>query len=160
MQKLYFTSTNTHNTLHRIFSIGLLLSILAKHSSFSINPIWPFMSDADGGHMANGGLNGLALRIGAFAVLDVAFRRNPSPAVATPSSSDATRAPLPSPLSAYGSGALLFLIHLLFTDAGTIIAWAHTGFPLGPTAMPHGVLTILALAAGTYLATQIGRAHV
>lgn len=109
--------------------------------------------------MANGGLNGLALRIGAFAVLDVAFRRNPSPAVATPSSSDATRAPLPSPLSAYGSGALLFLIHLLFTDAGTSIAWAHTGFPLGPTAMPHGVLTILALAAGTYLATHPSVSH-
>ncbi|KAL8286946.1 hypothetical protein RQP46_003952 [Phenoliferia psychrophenolica] len=136
------------------FTIGLLLSVLAKHSFFSINPVWPFMSDENGGHMANGGLNGLALKIGLLAILDIAVR--PARVVVAPPPPKPSRnppPPCPSSLSAYGTGAILFLIHFLFTDSGTIIAWAQKGHPTGPTANPHGVLTLVALSAGTLLST-------
>lgn len=151
----------------RIFLLGLLLSVLVKHASYSINPVWPFMSDFDGGHMENGGINGFALKLGALAILDLAFRSDDSysdtgAAAANdsaPSSADSRR-PTPSAtptstLAAYGFGAVLFLLHFLYTDAGTIIAWSQKGYPLSaPTAMPHGVLTIVALAVGLLLPLQ------
>merc|ERR1719487_821377 len=51
-----------------------------------------------------------------------------------------------------GFGSLFFLVHWLFTDSGTIIAWSWAGYPSsGPFAFPHGLITIAALLAGTVL---------
>ncbi|KAM0752819.1 hypothetical protein T439DRAFT_323432 [Meredithblackwellia eburnea MCA 4105] len=136
-----------------IFGLGLLVSVLAKHSYHSLNPAWPFMSDPYRAHgSGSGGYNDVAVILGVLSVLDLASRHSIVEA-AEPTSSKATPDTLtpimkPSALSAYAFGALFFLIHFLYSDAGTIIAWAHTGYPLGPTAMPHGVLTILAISLG------------
>jgi hypothetical protein len=122
--------------------------------------------------MRTGGLNTIGLVLGALALFDLATR--PSPRLLHPvakgssgnhkaSSSSFTTTPPPSStdseLSAFsffaastGFGALLFLIHFLFTDSGTIIAWSWEGYPIrGPTAIPHGALTLLAMSLGVAL---------
>jgi hypothetical protein len=57
--------------------------------------------------------------------------------------------------SSVGFGALFFVIHWLFTDSGTTIAWTWSGYPIrGPTAMPHGLHIIAQLSAGTLVSAS------
>ncbi|ORY43259.1 Frag1/DRAM/Sfk1 family-domain-containing protein [Leucosporidium creatinivorum] len=147
------------------FSLGLLLSVLLKFANFSLNPFWPIMSDAERPdlRMRTGGLNTIGLVLGGLALLDLALRSEPPllPPAASTKSADPEKKETPSTATptfasflaaSTGFGALVFLIHWLFTDSGTIIAWSWEGYPIrGPTAMPHGTLTLLAMSLGVAL---------
>lgn len=64
-------------------------------------------------------------------------------------------------LIAAGFGALIHLLHTFATDAGTIIAWSWTGWPInGPTLHPYGglVVAVIALAAGVQLDLRLATA--
>jgi hypothetical protein len=112
--------------------------------------------------LENGGWNTCGFVIGLFAYLDTVIRRPRVTVAAAPASDSGTGssstapAARPSFLGAVGSiigfASSFFLLHWLFTDSGTIIAWSFDGYPAsGPFAFPHGLLTISALALGVVL---------
>ena len=112
--------------------------------------------------LENGGWNTCGLVIGIFAYLDTVLRRPRATVAASPASdsgsgSDSNAAAAkPTFLGAVGSiigfASSFFLLHWLFTDSGTIIAWSFDGYPAsGPFAFPHGLLTISALTLGVVL---------
>ncbi|KAK4048885.1 Protein cwh43 [Microbotryomycetes sp. JL201] len=128
------------------FLLGLLASVVLKFANYSLNPFWPIMNDHSQGRMATGGYNTVGLACGILAWLILV----PVPAQSerrTPQTSRTTFAELLA--SSFGFGSLLFLVQFLYSDSGTTIAWSWQGHPVrGPTAMPHGILTILAMALG------------
>lgn len=111
--------------------------------------------------LENGGWNTFGLVLGAIAYLDSVTRRAravPRPAVAAMEKNAEARQPRPTWLGTVGSvigfSSSFFLIHWLFTDSGTIIAWSFEGYPAtGPFAFPHGLLTISALSLGVALSS-------
>lgn len=132
------------------FLLGLIVSLIAKYSNHSINPLWPFVRATLEEKTNNGGWNGLGLAVGVLAYLQVSSRTD----VTTIDTKKATPLPLRPPFgsgiaSTLGFGGLFFLIVLLYTDSGTSIAWSFEGYPTsGPFNVPHGSFTILALALG------------
>ncbi|KAI9754083.1 MAG: hypothetical protein M4579_004866 [Chaenotheca gracillima] len=119
------------------WSIGLVMSSIAKFACRTNNPIWPIM------HAENGGWNKLGFALAVFAVLRTT-RRSPSGSVEP--SSNKKGSPL---LAALGFGGLLFALHWLLSDSSTMILWVWEGFPVrGPIAAPHGAWTISAMGAG------------
>lgn len=137
--------------------LGLVLSTVVKFANFSLNPLWPFMRTSPDPKLENGGWNTFGLIVGVLAYLD-ALTRRPRATVAAPppASVPSPAAAKPSFLGGVGSvigfASSFFLIHWLFTDSGTIIAWSFEGYPAsGPFAFPHGLFTISALAVGVVL---------
>ncbi|KAK6543152.1 hypothetical protein TWF694_007071 [Orbilia ellipsospora] len=122
------------------FSLGLIMSSVAKFANHTNNPIWPLMNSE------NGGWNKIGLL---FAVLSIArthFRRPVAPAVDTTMYSGRDGSQY---LAAIGFGGLLFALHSLLSDSSTMITWVWDGYPVkGPLAVPHGAYTIIAMGAG------------
>jgi endonuclease/exonuclease/phosphatase family metal-dependent hydrolase len=122
------------------FSLGLLLSSIAKLAFFTNNPVWPIM------HAENGGWNTTGLILGVLAVLrstrQAANSRNEGPIVAPTKGS--------STLAALGLAGLFFSMHSLLSDSSTMVLWVWTGWPAnGPLAVPHGAWTLAAMGLGT-----------
>ena len=117
---------------------GLLITVLAKHLNYSVNPFWG---------TAVSWWNLLGLAVGGLSVYETAYRPV-SLFVAAPKVKD--KVPDLSPgntLCATGLGSLIHLIHTFCTDTGTIIAWTWTGYPVsGPTLHPYGAI-LLAIAS-------------
>ncbi|GAA5853850.1 hypothetical protein JCM8547_007472 [Rhodosporidiobolus lusitaniae] len=137
------------------FLTGLVFSVLVKFANHSLNPLWPFMrSDSEGNpRYDNGGWNLLGLSLAVLAYVDLAVRRSrvtPTPAQPESKSFDAKVA------ATTGFATLFFLLHYLYTDSGTIIAWTFAGYPHhGPSAFPGGILTLFFLALGLVLPSFI-----
>jgi len=124
------------------WTIGLVLSSIAKFANHTNNPIWPIV------YPGNGGWNniGLILAIGAV-------WRSTRPVTtsggdyAPPNTKKGS-----SMLAGMGIGGLVFAMHSLLSDSSTMISWGWEGFPVrGPLAVPHGALTILAMSFGVLL---------
>ncbi|GAA5895793.1 hypothetical protein JCM8208_005089 [Rhodotorula glutinis] len=158
----------------RVFLLGLVVSLVVKFANFSLNPLWPFMRASSSPRYDTGGWNGVGLALAVVAYVDAVARRRATvvPPVAAPAgpveSSSSAAAASSSPSSTpstslapsfvaksgavVGFGSLFFLLHWLFTDSGTIIAWSWAGYPSsGPYAFPHGLITIVAVLAGVAL---------
>ncbi|KAK4238795.1 Frag1/DRAM/Sfk1 family-domain-containing protein [Achaetomium macrosporum] len=119
------------------WTIGLLMSSVAKFAWHTNNPIWPIM------HAANGGWNGTGLVLGVLAALRFT-RRAPlqSGSYAENNSGSAL-------LSALGVGGLFFGLHSLLSDTSTMILWVWDGYPIrGPVSNVHAWYTIAAMSAG------------
>jgi endonuclease/exonuclease/phosphatase family metal-dependent hydrolase len=122
------------------FSLGLILSSIAKFANQTNNPVWPIMNSI------NGGWNKTGLVLAILAVLRSSRR--------TPTSSDFSaleqkRVGGSSTLAALGLGGLLFALHSLLSDSSTMITWVWEGFPIaGPIPAPHGAYTIAAMGVG------------
>lgn len=153
-------TTDDNQQTHRSLLLGLVLSTVVKFANFSLNPLWPFMRTSPDPKLENGGWNTCGFVIGLLAYLDTVIRRPRAMVTAAPASgSDSgstVAAARPTFLGAVGSvigfASSFFLLHWLFTDSGTIIAWSFDGYPAsGPFAFPHGLLTISALALGVVL---------
>ncbi|GEM12322.1 calcofluor white hypersensitive protein [Rhodotorula toruloides] len=115
-----------------VFLLGLVLSVLVKFANYSLNPLWPFMRSSASPKDENGGWNGVGLAL----------------------TNNATRGWVDRIAATIGFGSLIFLLHFLFTDGGTTIAWSWNGYPsTGPFAFPHGAITIAALSAGILVAS-------
>lgn len=143
------------------FLTGLVLSLLVKFANFSLNPLWPFMRASPLPRYDTGGWNGVGLALAVVAYLDACMRRRPAALAAAGAAAaekgeggaEALKPTFAGKTGAIvGFGSLFFLVHWLFTDSGTIIAWSWAGYPSsGPFAFPHGLITIAALLAGTVL---------
>ena len=147
MQSLGWAATFSADSVHparlesRIlsFSIGLLLSSVAKFAWHTNNPIWPIM------HAANGGWNGTGLLVAVVAVLRFTRR--------APLNSSGVDAKKGSAfLSALGFGGLLFGLHSLLSDTSTMILWTWEGYPInGPFSNTHAWCTVFAMTGGIAL---------
>lgn len=99
----------------------------------------------------SGGKNAIGLVLAAISLFE--FANRPAdlfpapPPTASTCQTDGRRYVL-----AIGFGSLLHLIHTFCTDAGTVISWVWTGFPVsGPQLYPHGAYLIGAVALGMCL---------
>jgi len=121
------------------WSVGLLMSSIAKFAWHTNNPIWPVM------HEANGGWNGIGLALAIPAALR--FTRK-----APLSSGDGGDRKGSSVLSALALGGLFFGLHSLLSDSSTMILWVWEGYPIrGPTSNTHAWCTIFAMTGGIAL---------
>lgn len=120
------------------WSIGLVVSSVAKFALWTNNPVWPIM------HPENGGWNKLGLFLAMIAILrstravtdnrggiDLADRSKTSPFLAS-----------------LGLAGLLFGMHSLLSDSSTMILWVWEGFPVRGPIAANGVLTIAAMGVG------------
>lgn len=118
------------------WTIGLIMSSVAKFAWHTNNPIWPIM------HAENGGWNGTGLVLAVLAALRFT-RRAPL------HSSDGVDVKGSALLSAFGIGGLFFGLHSLLSDTSTMILWVWDGYPIrGPVSNVHGWYTIAAMTAG------------
>ena len=128
------------------FSIGLVLSSIAKFANQTNNPIWPIMN------AENGGWNKTGLVLAVLAI----WR---STRKVTTSGGDAPPKPTKkgsSWLAGLGVGGLMFAMHSLLADSSTMILWVWEGYPVrGPLSVPHGAVTIFAMSLGLFLGTAL-----
>jgi hypothetical protein len=118
------------------WTIGLLMSSIAKFAWYTNNPIWPIM------HAENGGWNGTGFVLAVLAALRFT-RRAPIQTADVPESKGSAL------LSAFGIGGLFFGLHSLLSDTSTMILWVWDGYPIrGPVSNVHGWYTIAAMTAG------------
>ncbi|WFD03528.1 Protein cwh43 [Malassezia obtusa] len=139
---------------YTLWMLGFVLLLVARSWNYANSPLWPHL-DA-----TNGGRHRAALVLGAVCVAPLllgAGVRRAGPAV--------RRAPRAIPqrrarfaVATLALGAWLCTLQTLLSDAGTLIAWGWTGFPVtGPTAVQHGALVIAAVAAGVGAALHAPR---
>lgn len=120
------------------FSLGLILSSIAKYSLYSNNPIWPIMHEENGGWNKTGVLIGL--------VSAILTPRNVISSVPSKESKPSLFK------TVIGLGSLLFSLHAMATDSSTIITWVWDGYPIhGPVPVPHGAISIIVLLIGAYV---------
>ncbi|KAH9810470.1 hypothetical protein DFH28DRAFT_1085703 [Melampsora americana] len=122
------------------FGLGLILSVLIKYANHSLNPMWSIM------RMNNGGYNRIGMILGIWANFEEEEEED----------EDENLPPLWRRwCSSIGLGALMFLIHTLFTDSGTMLAWVWDGYPIkGPTTVKHGYMMIIAMTIGVFIETN------
>lgn len=138
----YAERSQPHRLEARImaFSLGLLLSSIAKFAFWTNNPVWPIM------HAPNGGWNGTGLVLGVLAVLR--STRHFFGGRSDPPSANAGKGS--STFAALGLAGLFFTMHSLLSDSSTMVLWVWTGWPAkGPLAVPHGAWTLAAMGVGT-----------
>ncbi|GMK59272.1 hypothetical protein CspeluHIS016_0702870 [Cutaneotrichosporon spelunceum] len=136
----------------KIFTIGLLICMLAKYQCHSNNPFWAIVNED------SGGWNKTGLLLSVLALAEYYYRPNslfPAPPVnATlkdkPAEVTTTRAQRYAII--FGLGSLIHLLQTFVCDPGTIIAWSWTGYPAtGPLLHPWGGVTIAVAAAGAFV---------
>ncbi|KAA1112105.1 hypothetical protein PGT21_022879 [Puccinia graminis f. sp. tritici] len=155
--------------------IGLIASVLLKYANYSLNPMWPIMRKNNGGFhrmgLILGILSSLFLRSGSDMNSESALEEEDSPiSDSSPRSSSpagssrsSNSADLPPTITldphgpvwwraVAGFGGIMFIIHTLFTDSGTMIAWVWDGYPItGPLPLQQGCWMILAMCIGLFL---------
>lgn len=118
------------------WSIGLILSSIAKFAFHTNNPIWPIM------HGENGGWNKLG-----FALAVVTVLRSTRQVTESRGGQEAKGAKSPV-LAGLGLAGLFFGMHSLLSDSSTMILWVWEGFPVRGPIASNGVLTLLAMGLG------------
>jgi len=136
----HYGSNNTRSKYYSTsFTLGLLLSSIAKFSNYTNNPIWPIM------HYENGGWNKTGVIVGVIAAI-----LTPKVNHVTQINSGKNKFGLIT--TGLGLGGLLFSLHAMLTDSSTIIIWNWEGYPInGPTPVPHGAITLIIMGIGAYL---------
>lgn len=130
------------------FILGLVAHGVLKYAFCANNPFWAIM------HAENGGWNKTGLVLGIAAAFMADYKRKDK--------KDKTPTEYASSnlffFTALGLGALLFLLHALATDSGTIITWVWDGYPVrGPLPVPHGAVTIAVIARAAYLSWSMSQ---
>lgn len=124
--------------------------MLIKYLNYSTNPLW---ATTDAG---SGGWNKIGLAIAAASLYEYYHRPAhlfPSPPISV--EKDKPIALVRSTTShriiiTIGLGSMIHLLQTFLMDAGTIIAWTWTGFPVkGPALHPFAGVVITAAALGT-----------
>jgi hypothetical protein len=126
-------------------STGLIATLLLKYANASINPFWA-TTDSQ-----SGGWNKTCLTLAAISLFEYAYRPLSLHPAAGPSAQKVDSPP-PTVTTTkrlaitLGLGSLIHLIQTFITDAGTVISWTWTGYPIsGPTLHPF---------AGVFIATS------
>lgn len=130
--------------------LGLIGTLVLKLINNSVNPLWCIVDEVSGGRNKTG------IVLASVAFFEKMVRSNRDQPQA-PNPRDVKEAADPEePLSTLqrqsiiaGIGSLIFLVQTFVTDAGTIIAWNWTGFPVtGPRLLWQGSLVIGSAALG------------
>ena len=120
------------------WSIGLIMSSLAKFAFYTNNPVWPIV------HAENGGWNKLGLALAAAAIVrstrQVTDNRGGLDVKAGVEGS--------SIMAGLGFGGLLFGMHSLLSDSSTMILWVWEGFPIRGPIPANGIITLSAMGGG------------
>lgn len=131
------------------FLIGIVATMLIKYLNYSTNPLW---ATTDAG---SGGWNKTGLVLAAASLYEYYARpTHLFPAPPTLVAKDKPIAPvstsrLQRTIIAAGLGSMIHLLQTFLMEAGTIIAWTWTGFPVkGPTLHPSAGFVIAASAIG------------
>lgn len=120
------------------WSIGLILSSIAKFAFWTSNPVWPIVNQS------NGGWNKLGFFLALVSVIRSTRRKNTSGGDPLPSRNSGSPV-----LAGLGFGGLMFGLHSLLSDSSTMILWVWEGYPVrGPLPVPHGACTIFAMGVG------------
>lgn len=153
------------------FGLGLVGSVVIKYANYSLNPMWPIMRSK------NGGYNQFGVLLGIWANLELFLSdRKTATNVEGPRDEDCGIEEVEGESeeeeeeeerkvqvfsrwrwwgASLGFGAVIFLIHTLFTDSGTILAWVWDGYPItGPTTVEHGYLMIIAMCIGIFIGSS------
>ncbi|WWD03771.1 hypothetical protein V865_001827 [Kwoniella europaea PYCC6329] len=136
----------------QILGLGLVITLLIKYINNSTNPLWAIS------HPASGGWNKTGLILAALAIYEY-YRRPVDLHPAPPLNWHIRKEPQPYTLVkttkwqrlsiTVGFGALIHLIQTFVTDAGTIISWTWTGYPIkGPTLHPFAGIVIAVASLG------------
>lgn len=130
------------------WSIGLILSSIAKFANHTNNPLWPILN------AGNGGWNKSGLLLALVAI----WLSNHDNAKITPVASPPSTGKGSATLAGLGLGGLFFALHSLLSDSSTMILWAWGGYPVrGPLPVPHGAMTIVAMSVGLLLGMMYPR---
>ncbi len=120
------------------WSVGLIVSSLAKFTFYTNNPIWPIV------HAENGGWNKVGFVLAVIAIIrstrQVTDNRG---GLDAPGNSKGS-----SILAGFGLGGLFFGMHSLLSDSSTMILWVWEGFPVRGPIPANGVITLLAMGGG------------
>ena len=127
------------------WSLGLILSSIAKFAFRTNNPVWPIM------HAGNGGWNKLGFALAVLAV----FRSRRSSTDNASRSSKLHSHYDSSLLAGLGLSGLLFGMHSLLSDSSTTVLWVWEGFPVRGPIAANGVFTILAMGLGVLISMFI-----
>ncbi|WWC64717.1 uncharacterized protein I303_107328 [Kwoniella dejecticola CBS 10117] len=135
-----------------VLGLGLAISLLLKYANHSTNPLWAIS------HPASGGWNKTGLVLAALSLIEYHLRSiDLHPAPPLPSFREKKDLPSSSPaytkrqrrLVTVGLGALIHLTQTFVTDAGTILSWTWTGYPIkGPTLHPFTGVVITVASLG------------
>ncbi|KAL8705524.1 MAG: hypothetical protein Q9201_001341 [Fulgogasparrea decipioides] len=139
----YAERSQQHRLESRVlaWSIGLIVSSVAKFAFWTNNPIWPIM------HAENGGWNKSGLLLAVVAIL-----RSTRTVTDNRGGVDLANRPKTSPFPAsLGLAGLFFGMHSLLSDSSTMILWVWEGFPVRGPIAANGVLTIAAMGAGVLI---------
>ncbi|EJU04855.1 hypothetical protein DACRYDRAFT_20468 [Dacryopinax primogenitus] len=146
----YWSTSVRDGTNGLQLGLGIIFSVVIKMANHANLPTWPII-DKD-----QGGIHELATALAALAVVERVLRpvKNPVAQVA----SRTQRSYLRYMGAVGGMGALFFALHTLVSDAGTLISWTWTGYPIrGPTLLPYGAFVVVAMCAGLALsASRVG----
>jgi hypothetical protein len=140
-----------------VLGTGLTIVMLIKYMNASTNPLWA-TTDA-----ASGGWNKTGLILAAVALAEYAYRPiGLHPATSRPRTQQDTPARLPSMFQRWtitiGFGSLVHLLQTFVSDAGTIIAWTWTGYPVkGPTLHPFAGVVIAITGAAVCFSGEMLR---
>jgi len=138
----------------KALGVGIAVVMFIKYLNYSTNPLW---ATTDAG---SGGWNITGLALGAASLYEYKTRPAslfPSPPVSV--EKDKPIAPMHSSrlqriAIAMGLGSLIHMLQTFLMDAGTIIAWTWTGYPVkGPTLHPFGGVVILVSALASTATT-------
>ncbi|KAJ2746155.1 Protein cwh43 [Coemansia sp. BCRC 34301] len=127
---------------------GLLVSVAVRMVFQTNNPVWATMNEV------NGGWNKTGIVLGLLALADVATRRSDGYAevgAAKRNDGRTTQVQTPPPWVpvGLGFGALLFVLHSMYSDSAIVGRWSWDGYPsTGPAPVPWGGLVLTALAGG------------
>ncbi|WVR07560.1 hypothetical protein IAU60_004602 [Kwoniella sp. DSM 27419] len=135
-----------------VLGLGLVITLLIKYMSGSVNPLWAIA------HAPSGGWNKPGLLLAVLSLAEYAHRPvdlHPAPPINHDSSKKEGSALSTRPRKwqqrclSVGLGALIHLLQTFVTDAGTIISWTWTGYPVkGPTLHPFAGPVIASAALG------------
>ncbi|WVO15056.1 hypothetical protein L204_102700 [Cryptococcus depauperatus] len=140
----------------QILGLGMVITMFIKYANNSMNPFWCIA------HGNSGGWNKTGLFIALLSLTEYAFRpldlHPASPLIAFSAKKRkqvtpyATPSTLQNRLVTVGFGCLIHMVQTFIMDAGTIISWTWTGYPIkGPTLHPHAGVVIAAAASGLTL---------
>lgn len=104
---------------------GCRLTRHRRPSSPSNNPAWPLVNSSSGGVNLLALLLALASAVERVVSHQQAGRAKSVPFVSRTHTSSATTA-----IAASSLGALIFILHILLSDSGSMIAWTWSGYPV------------------------------
>ena len=120
------------------WSIGLIMSSLAKFANYTNNPLWPIVN------AENGGWNKLGFALAVAAVFR-STRRVTENRGGMEISNGSTGSPV---MAGLGLAGVIFGLHSLLSDSSTMIFWVWEGFPVKGPIAANGVITLLFMGVG------------